>query len=157
MTPGQHLRKNTNATVNPPVRGIHSWDIAWCIIGIIVLWSFGLRTIVVPVASVGGLVIAYLGCSAIPPLRQAYYSIAPTAKARFSEVVSAMVAFALAFLSLLVWVPLFTFSSWFFWDEISIGPVILWFVNSCLFGYGFFMTRSLKRAATTASELMVSP
>jgi len=33
--------------------------------------------------------------------------------------------------------------------------VILWFFNSCLFGYGFFMTRTLKRAASTTSEIVV--
>ena len=150
FTPPQLPTVITPTAVKPPVRGIRLWDIAWCVIGIIALWNFGLQSIVVPVATVGGLIVAYFGCAAILPLRQAFYALVPASKATGSEVGSVFIALSLALLSLTLWVPLFTFSSWVFWSEVSLGPVILWFVNTCLFGYGFFMTRRLTRAAAEA-------
>ena len=140
----------TPAAVKPPGRGIRIWDIVWCVVGIIVVQKFGPRWIVVPVGSVGGLIVAYFGCAAIPSLRQAFYALVPASKANFSEFGCAAVALGLALLSLFIWVPLFTFSSWIFWSEVSVGPVILWFVNTCLFGYSFFMTRRLTKAAAEA-------
>ena len=139
------------AGIQLPAR-IRLWQVISSIVVIVVLCFVGLQFIVVPVALLVGFALACIGLTAVPRIRGTVYSHMPKHKARSSELGAIAIAIGLGLLSVAVWVPLFTFSSWWFWHTVSLGPVFLWSCNTCLYAYTFVMTQSLPRTRAQASE-----
>jgi hypothetical protein len=131
--------------IGSPVRGIRFGDIVLFFVAYVLLWNITLEKVLIPISGLVGLALCYLGCAEIPSLRRSLYSVVPITEARSKEISRAIVAVLLAALSLALWVPLFTFPRLFFWERVASGQVILWFVNTCLFGYAFFITRIQRK------------
>lgn len=132
-------------------RGIRINDFIISLIAFVALYNYAPKSVLAPVAALTGMLLCYLGCDGIPPLRRGLYSAFPQKETRSAEITSVVVAVLLAILSLVVWMPLFTFSHWLLWSEMSLGLVILWFVNTAIFGYSFFLTRKMSRGSLTIS------
>jgi hypothetical protein len=138
--------------IEPKARGIRFMDIIIFLVAYIALWNLAPQAVIIPISALGGMALCFVGCAGIPPLRRSFYSVLPPRDAQSAEIISAIVALLLALLSLVLWVPLFTFTQWFFWSEVSVGQVILWFVNTSIFGYAYFLTRKISRVDQLANQ-----
>lgn len=134
-------------TFSAPPRGVGIRDIVVFVAAFIAVWNFAPESIVIPVSCLSGLALAYFGVAMFFPLRRWLYLHGRDAALRV-ELLSGGTSLVLAFLSLILWEPLFTFRHYWFWHEMNSGQVSLWFMLTWLFGHLFFVSRKVFAIAT---------